>query len=195
MAQLKMYWFPDTPISDPPLPAGYSFSKYKTEADKLAWVECCKNGLVGDDATEAAFNDSILGWKDIDPYDDVFFLDFEGEHIGTITAFKFLDKNAGDVHMVGIRTDFRGKGLSKYMLAEALGHLKAKNVQWAQLTTDEWRKGAVKSYLTAGFLPVEYDEGMVPRWEAVLEEYGIDSVRMVSEDGKPFCVVTRSGRK
>jgi hypothetical protein len=42
---------------------------------------------------------------------------------------------------------------------------------------------------------VEYDEGMVPRWEAVLEEYGIDSVQMVTEDGKPFCVVTRSSLK
>ncbi len=195
MAQLKMYWFPDTPIFEGSLPEGYSFSKYKTEADKLAWVACCKQGLAADDATEKAFDDSILGWKDIDPFNDVFFLDHNGEHVGTITAFKFLDRNAGDVHMVAVRTDHRGLGLSKYMLSAALKHLKSKGVAWAQLTTDEWRKSAVKSYLTAGFLPVEYDEGMVPRWEAVLEEYGIDSVQMVTEDGKPFCVVTRSSLK
>ena len=195
MAQLKMYWFPDTPIDGTPLPEGYTISKYQTEADKLAWVECCKNGLVGDDADEKAFDNSITDNENIDLSDDVFFLDHNGEHIGTITAFVIKERNVGDVHMVGIRTDHRGRGLSKFMLSAALNHLKNKGVRYALLTTDEWRKGAVKSYLTAGFLPVEYDEGMIPRWEAVLEDYGIDSVKMVDEDGKPFCIVSRSGMK
>ncbi len=192
MAQLKMYWFPDTPISDPPLPEGYSLSNYKTEADKLAWVECCKNGLVGDDATAAAFDDSITSWEEIDLEKDVFYLDHNGEHIGTITAFVRKD-NVGDVHMVGIRTDYRGKGLSKYMMAAAQKHLRDKGVKYALLTTDEWRKGAVKGYLTAGFLPVEYDVGMELRWRAVLEDYGIDSVQMLYEDATPYKTIYRSG--
>ena len=195
MAQLKMYWFPDTPIFASPLPEGYAISKYQTEADKLAWVECCKNGLVGDDATAAAFDNSITDNENISLTDDVFFLDHNGEHIGTVTAFVIKERSVGDVHMVGIRTDYRGRGLSKYMLSAALNHLKNKGVRYALLTTDEWRKGAVKSYLTAGFLPVDYDEGMIPRWEAVLEDYGIDSVQMVDEAGEPLCIVTRSGRK
>ena len=112
MAQLKMYWFPGTPIDDEPLPEGYSFSTYKGDEDKSAWVEICKNGLVADDADDSAFDDSILSWDDIDPYKDVFFLDYNGEHIGTVTAFKFNDRNVGDMHMVGIRTDFRGKKLN-----------------------------------------------------------------------------------
>ena len=61
------------------------------------------------------------------------------------------------------------------------------------LTTDEWRKGAVKSYLSAGFLPGEYAQGMQDRWEAVLEEYGIDSVQMLYEDTTPFRVIERKG--
>ena len=195
MAQLKMYWFPDTPIDAAPLPEGYTISKYQAEADKLAWVECCKNGLVGDDADEKAFDNSITDNENIDLADDVFFLDHNGEHIGTVTAFVIKERNVGDVHMVGIRTDYRGKGLSKFMLSAALNHLKNKGVKYALLTTDEWRKGAVKSYLTAGFLPVEYDEGMEERWAAVLEDYGIDNVEMVDEDGKPFCIVTRKGLK
>ena len=195
MAQLKMYWFPDTPVFTAPLPEGYNIVRYCTEADKLAWVECCKNGLVGDDATAEAFDNSITNNENIDLFEDVFFLDHNGEHVGTITAFVIKERNVGDVHMVGIRTDHRGRGLSKYMLSAALNHLKNKGVRYALLTTDEWRKGAVKSYLTAGFLPVEYDEGMIPRWEAVLEDYGIDSVQMVDEAGEPLCVVTRSGLK
>ena len=191
MAQLKMYWFPDTPIFEGSLPEGYSFSKYETEADKLAWVECCKQGLAADDATEKAFDDSILGWEDIDPFNDVFFLDHNGEHVGTITAFKFSDRNAGDVHMVAVRTDHRGLGLSKYMLSAALKHLKSKGVAWAQLTTDEWRKSAVKSYLTAGFLPVEYDEGMVERWLKVMETFSIHELQMLDEEAKPFMLLKR----
>lgn len=193
MAQLKMYWFPGTPIDDEPLPEGYSFSNYKGDEDKSAWVEICKNGLVADDADDSAFDDSILSWDDIDPYKDVFFLDYNGEHIGTVTAFKFNDRNVGDMHMVGIRTDFRGKKLSKYLSNLTCKKLEAEGVDFISLTTDEWRKGAVKSYLTAGFLPVEYEMNMENRWNTVLEEYGIDSVQMVYEDGTPYKVITRKG--
>lgn len=186
MAQLKMYWFPDTPIDSSPLPEGYSISNYKTGADKLAWCECCKNGLIADDADEKAFDNDITNREDINLFEDVFFIDYSGEHVGTITAYVIKEENAGDVHMVGIKTEYRGKGLSKYMLSAALTHLKKKGVKYALLTTDEWRKSAVKSYLTAGFLPVEYNEGMEERWKAVLKEYGIESIRMVNEDASPY---------
>ena len=71
--------------------------------------------------------------------------------------------------------------------------LDAQGVDYIFLTTDEWRKGAVKSYLSSGFKPVEYDEGMTQRWQAVLEEYGIDSVDMVDEDANFFKTVYRQG--
>ena len=44
------------------------------------------------------------------------------------------------------------------------------------LTTDEWRKPAIKNYLTAGFHPVEYDVGMPERWAGVFAEMGIEPV-------------------
>ena len=59
MAQLKMYWIPGTPIKNFDLPEGYSISNYKCEADKLAWCDCCKDGLIADDADESAFYDEI----------------------------------------------------------------------------------------------------------------------------------------
>lgn len=184
-----MYWLKGTPINEVPLPEGYSVSNYKTEADKLAWCECCKNGLVADDADENTFDDTITKDPSINIYDDVYFLDYNGEHIGTVTAYKFLDRNAGDMHMVGIRTDFRGKGLAKYLNIITTKKLSAMGVDRIELTTDEWRKGAVKSYLSGGFLPVEYDEGMEERWSAVLADYGIESVQMVNEDGSPYKVI------
>ena len=183
MAQLKMYWINDgKEVELLQLPEGYSFSKYSGEQDKMAWVECCKNGLVGDDATEAQFDDSILGIDVCDPYDDVFFLDYNGEHIGTITAINHTDRNMGNMHMVGMKTEFRGKGLGKYLNNRCIHKLAGEGVKFIRLTTDEWRKGAVKSYLTSGFVPVQYEMGMEERWGKVLEEYNIDSVDMLYED-------------
>ncbi len=183
MAQLKMYWLPGTPINEVPLPEGYSVSNFRTDADRLAWCECCKNGLVADDADESTFYDRIESDPDINIYTDVFFLDYQGEHIGTVTAFRDKERNVGDMHMVGIKTEFRGKGLAKYLNFITQKKLAAEGVKYIFLTTDEWRKGAVKSYLSGGFLPVEYDEGMEERWRAVLREYGIPQVDMLNEDG------------
>lgn len=188
-----MYWLPGTPINEVPLPEGYSISNYSCDADMLAWCECCKNGLVGDDANEQAFIDSISSNPNINVFEDVFFIDHNGEHIGTVTAFVIKEKNIGDMHMVGIRTDYRGKGLAKYLNFITCKKLEAAGVDYIVLTTDEWRKGAVKSYLNGGFKPVEYDEGMEERWAAVLEDYGIDSVQMLNEDATPYKIIRRAG--
>ncbi len=195
MAQLKMYRLPGTPFTEEPLPEGYSISNYKTEADKLAWCECCKNGLVADDADENTFYDRIGKDENINVFEDVFFIDYKSEHIGTVTAYVIKERNVGDMHMVGIRTDYRGRGLAKYLNYITNKKMDAANVKYTVLTTDEWRKGAVKSYLNGGYLPVEYDTGMEERWAAVLEEYGIDSVQMLNEDATPYKIIYRAGLK
>ena len=195
MAQLKMYRLPGTPVDDPPLPEGYAITNLKKDSaeDKLAWCACCRDGLSGEDglpqftkAIEDRASDCLV------PERDVLFLDYRGEHIGTVTAYVNRE-NLGDVHMVAIRTDFRGRGLAKYLSAAALKKLDREKPDYIFLTTDEWRVGAVKSYLSAGFLPVEYDEGMEERWADVLERYGIDSIRMLREDASPYKTVYRRG--
>ncbi len=182
MAQLKMYWLAGTPIEELALPEGYSIVNYKGPEDIQAWLDCCKNGLEADDADKSRFDARITDHDDINIETDVFFLDYEGEHIGTATAIFHPDENCGELHMVGIKTEFRGKGLGKYLNNVCVKKLAAQDVDYIYLTTDEWRKGAVKSYLTSGFVPVEYDEGMQKRWEAVITEYNIDSIDMVNED-------------
>lgn len=191
MAQLKMYRLTGTPFVEEPLPEGYTISNYKRSEDKLAWCECCKHGLVADDADEKTFDKDILEATD-KPFEDVFFLDHNGEHIGTVTAF-VRDDGYGDMHMVGIREDYRGRGLAKFLNYITIKHLESRGVPYTILTTDEWRKGAVKSYLSGGFLPVEYDVDMELRWSKVLEEYGIDSVQMLNEDATPYKIIYRTG--
>lgn len=197
MEQLKMYWFPGTPIEDAQLPEGYSFSNYKDESDIDGWIKCCQNGLVSDNYEEAQqeWFKSIASRPDIDLYNDVFFLDYNGEHVGTITCYLHSEDGTGDMHMVGMRTDFRGKGLGKYMNSTALRHIEKKNPRFVHLTTDEWRKAAVKSYLRAGFKPVKYSVNMQKRWEAVLEDIGVDSAEMYNNAGKLYRTIYRTGLK
>lgn len=190
-----MYWFPGTEIKEYELPEGYSFSKYKNVKDRDAWVEICRNGLVGDGHDGfRGFGDAIASQEDIDPERDMIFLDYKGEHIGTVTAFVMTDENAGDVHMVSIRDDFRGKGLQKYLMTAALKHLSQFDLNYVSLTTDEWRKSAITGYIKAGFRPVEYDIGMEERWEAVLEERNIDSIDMYYEDGSFYKTIVRKSK-
>lgn len=187
MEQLKMYWLKGTPVADLVLPEGYSLVNYKEcVEDKAAWVECCKNGLVGDDTAPEFFDECVADVDDCVPETDVFFLDYNGEHVGTASAIYHPAEKKGQLHMVGIKTEFRGKGLGKYLNNAAVKKLNAQGADYIYLTTDEWRKGAVKSYLTAGFVPVEYDVDMKARWEWMLCELGVDSVDMVNED-RSFC--------
>ncbi len=193
MAQLKMYFIPGTPIPEYTLPEGYSVSNYSEESDKQAWVDCCADGLLGENPGLDDFNDRITEHDDAKPEEDMFFLDYNGEHIATATAIYHPDENIGELHMVGMKQEFRGKGLSKYLNSIAVKKLVAQGVKYIYLTTDEWRKGAVKSYITAGFLPVEYNEGMPERWQAVITEYGISKIDMVDEEGIYFKTVYADG--
>ncbi|MCQ2462352.1 MAG: GNAT family N-acetyltransferase [Clostridia bacterium] len=189
MSQLKMYWLPDTPIKQLTLPEGYSFSHFDPSKDIHEWHNCILNGLCDGITDEQAYQNEIINFHDIVPEEDIWFLDYKGEHIGTVTGFVFKETNIGDMHMVGIRTDFRGKGLAKYLSYQVLTSLKNRNVKFVSLTTGEARVSALKSYLTAGFLPVEYAEGMQDRWENVLKTYNIDKIQMLNEDGTPYKII------
>ncbi len=188
MSQLKMYFLPGTPIKEHPLPEGYSYARFNPARDIPAWHSCILNGLCDGMTAEAAYQQAIVNFHEIVPEKDIHFLDYNGEHIGTVTAFIRKSNGFGDMHMVGIRTDFRGKGLAKYLSSISLKSLEPYHVP-ILLTTDEWRVAAVKSYLSAGFLPVEYAEGMVDRWEKVLAAHHIDHIQMLNEDGSPYKMI------
>ena len=189
MAQLKMYWKRQTPAPIE-LPEGFTVVNYKDESDIPAWIEICKNGLVGDEATEENFKGAILECDDLVPEKDLFFVDYNGEHVATTAVIYHPAKNMGHVHMVSVRSDMRGKGLGNVLNQIAVNKLYNDGCDYAFLTTDEWRKAAVKSYLSYGFQPVEYDEGMYDRWVAVMKEYGIKELEMLKEeDASHHCFI------
>lgn len=195
MAQLKMYWFADNDIPELTLPEGFvftNFSEKNRDIDIHDWNECIRTWTESDETDEQRFKQEIYDFKDIVPERDVWFLDYNGEHVGTATSFIWGESGVGDMHWVGIKKEFRGRGLAKFLSWKIQTELKKRGVKYVSLTTGESRPAAVKSYLTAGFLPVEYDEGMVERWEKVLKTYNIDSVQMLNEDATPFKIIYKA---
>ena len=187
MAQLKMYRMMDRPIEEPALPEGYSYGAFDPEKDIHAWCECLRGGnLIEGRTDEEAYRDEIINFKDIDPARDIQFLDYNGEHIGTATCFTWSHNGHGDMHQVGIRKDFRGRGLAKYLSYIILKKTKERGVKILELTTGEGRPAAVRSYLAAGFQPVEYDYRMQERWEVFMRDWTIGSLDMLYEDGTPY---------
>jgi predicted N-acetyltransferase YhbS len=91
--------------------------------------------------------------------------------------------------MVSVLTEERGKGLGHCLCKIAESRLHEQGNRMAFLTTDDWRKGACKSYLAAGFYPVNYDDDMVERWTDLITEFGIESVQMLKDNGEPDCVI------
>ena len=184
MAQLKMYYMPGTPLTWEPLPEGFSYSKYDPATDLHLWCDCLRNGgLIGDRTDEQMFFDEIVNFKVIDPANDILFLDYNGEHVGTATAFVYPETNMGDMHQVGIKEDWRGRGLAKYLSQIVIRTLLDRGVNFISLTTGEGRPAAVRSYLKAGFQPVEYDYRMESRWRAFMQKYDIPKLDMLYEDG------------
>lgn len=194
MSQLKMYCLPKNFRGVSPLPEGYSYSLFNPATDVHAWCECLRGGhLIDGRSDDQAFFDEIINFKDLVPSTDIHFLDYLGEHIGTATGFVHSPANIGDMHQVGLKEEFRGRGLSKYLGSIVLSDLFSRGVRFVSLTSGEGRPAALKSYLSAGFLPVEYAEGMVDRWENVLETFGTDSILMLNDDGTPYKTIYRKG--
>ena len=193
-SQLKMYWLTDNPLKDYVLPEGYSFSHYSPEnkeRDIHDWNECIRTWDHSDETDEERFKHEIFDFKDINPVEDTWFLDYNGEHIGTATSFIYKSTGMGDMHWVGIKKEFRGKDLSKYLSWIVMKTLKERGAPYVSLTTGEGRPAAVKSYLNAGFLPVEYAEGMEERWLAVMDKFGIDELQLLNEDAAPLKMLYR----
>ena len=193
--QLMMIVFPK-PLLPIGLPEGYQVTNYTgKEEEQDAWLEVCKYGLTSENDTRAKFKREILDWGGIKPLEDLFFIEHEGRKVATITAVDRVENGMGYVHMVAVKPEYRGKGLGNCLIRIALNKLAQNQCRMAYLTTSEERRAACKSYLSAGFYPVNHGEDMPGRWSALLSELGIESVRMLTENGEPDILIYADGQK
>ncbi len=178
MSQLMMCKTMAEGVFPYPLHEDYYIRNFRETEDEIAaWIEICKNGLFGPDAGREGYVSSITNVAGVVPERDIFFVCERktDRPVATITGFVRPD-GAGDIHMVAAIPEVRDKKIGHAMLAHALEKLSRDGVEKVYLTTDEWRKPAIKNYLTAGFCPVEYDVGMPERWVGVFAEMGLEPV-------------------
>lgn len=193
MEQLKMWWIRKE-VKPVMLPEGYSVRRFDgTEKDIDAWVDICKNGLLGPDAGREAFQSTMVEYQDLDVRNIIFIVHGDNA-VATVTPVVH-DGGLGYVHMVACRPDQRGKGLGNALNRLVMRFLYDAGCDRAYLTTDDFRLAAVKSYLSADFMPVLYgDEAqMERRWADVFEKLGVDEIQAVDDNGAFVKTIRRSG--
>lgn len=179
MRQLKMYWR-QQPIEDFILPEGYAVARFGKTGDRERWLDIVYDGR--DDRNPATFDNMITHYPDVVAERDTFFIALQDEYVATITAVYHPAEAMGYIHMVYAKCKVRGKGIGNFMNSLALKRLAEYNCEYVYLTTDDFRKPAIKSYLRAGFLPVDYDDDMTARWQTIIDELRIPQVDMLRDD-------------
>ena len=135
--------------------------------DEAAWCRIME-GNVGTNWTVQKCRENLI-WDSRFQAENLFFILHKGEPIASACAWRANDQSPaiGEVHMVAVLSEHRGKGLGHLLNALVLHRLKALGYQKAHLKTDDWRLAAIKTYLTAGFQPLNTHESHPERWKAI----------------------------
>ena len=187
MSCLKMY-FINPKARNIPLPDGFTVTKFQSEADIGPWLDICHDGLISPDAGIEKFRGELVELDGPDPYRDTYFIEKDGQKIATFTVVPNMwSTGMGYIHMVALRSEFRGLKLGSFMADYALQKLIAMGKERVFLLTGDARLPALRTYINAGFLPVNYidEEGkdMVERWQNVVNNLGLESLDLLNDDG------------
>jgi len=192
MAQLKMYRKPQNVLFKN-APDGVTVRTYNgTKEDMQLWLDMCKCGILGPDASEAEFHECITKDIRIDPLKDIYMFELDGKTAATITAVIDRETKLGTVHMVDSFEWARGRGIGSYMMFVVLDRLVSEGMEWIQLSTDDFRIPAIKSYIRQGFLPVNNDGDMEERWSKILSVIGMDEIEMLNPDFTTYKTIQKA---
>ena len=186
MQQLKMYR-PPMEAPEVKIPEGWHIRSYQA-GDGADWCLCCRGGALGvdDEASEAVFQTKMLDDPHVAAEDVLFIVDEKGFVGGTTTLYCRDEADWGTVHMVAVKKEAQGKGLSAPVVAAVIARSLEKGRDHITLTTDDFRVPAVKTYLRLGFLPVVGDMPMRRRWQALLTTMGYERIACVDENYQPI---------
>ncbi len=196
MKQLKMR-ITATDKSEPELPAGFIVraADDSSVADRQAWVDICKNGLLPENADIQMYEDVLIKHEGYKAGDTFFVINTSDRRpVATVTTI-CLPGNEGYVHMVAAREEARGKGIGNFLSDFAVYNLICQGRTNIWLTTDDFRVSAIRSYLRSGFRPVDCDTDMEERWLAWVEKYGYNDVEFLDEKGTVIKYLNNKPRK
>ncbi len=180
--QLEMYR-KAAAVEAKPVPSGVTVRNIRDSREDIhTWVEMCKCGIFEETVGNEGYDSTILSDPLIVPERDVYILELDGKPAATITAVIDAEAKIGTVHMVDSFPWSRGKGIGTYMMNLVLCRFEKEGMIWSKLKTDDFRIPAIKSYIRAGYRPVNVDADMEARWAKILKEIGVSEIEMYNPD-------------
>jgi mycothiol synthase len=156
------------------LPPGYRMRTYRA-GDEAAWARLMNTGQLGEWTAERT-RAELTGcpWPQFDALGLFCVTTDEDDEDVVGSACSWLidpkEEATGTLHMVCVSPEHQGRRLSYYPCLAVLHRLYERGLTAAQLSTNDWRLGAVKVYLELGFVPV-YRNALHPeQWRSVLEQ-------------------------
>ena len=171
-AQLFMQFDLDGELPPVVVPDGYGLRTYETEADDEAWVHIMNNSVsTGNKYTIDGFRKGIQTAPQFRP-ELMYFVTCNGEAVGSATAWRQYpeETRVGYVHMVGVLSEHRGKGLGRLVTLRAMHYFKEHAFEIAILRTDDFRLAAIKTYLALGFRPSNANPTHPDRWLEIFQK-------------------------
>ncbi|MBE6791697.1 MAG: GNAT family N-acetyltransferase [Ruminococcaceae bacterium] len=196
MSCLKMYNF-NPHIRGLSLPEGFSVTRFGGEEDIAHWVKICSDGLIDPETGFERFRSELIDIDGPDPYRDTYFIEKDGEKIATYTVVPDMwSTGMGYIHMVAVKTRFRGMGLGSFIADDSLSRLVEMGKDRIFLLTGDTRLPAVMTYLKAGFLPVNYidEDGrdMLERWQVIADRLELSDLGILDDNGEPLTIINPS---
>lgn len=155
------------------LPAGYRMRTYRP-GDEAAWAELMNTGEMGTwTAERAAAELTGRPWPQFDPLGLFCITTDADEHVVGSACAWLLDPSetvTGTLHMVCVAPGHRGRRLGYSVCLAVLHRFRERGFAAVQLTTNDFRLGAVKEYLQLGFLPVHSHPLHADQWKQVFHQ-------------------------
>lgn len=155
-------------------PAGYVLRTYRP-GDEAAWAQIM-DGRIGEWDVKKA-KAALFDQPCFEPGAMFFAVNASsGTAVGSACLWESAEDppDTGRLHMVAVVEEHRGHRLGEVLVTAVLSAAKSRGLARVVLTTDDWRLGAVKTYLKLGFAPVlnvkHEDHG--ERWTALKEKLG-----------------------
>lgn len=156
-------------LPEPIIPSEYILRTYQP-GDEFAWCEIMEDNI-GRNWTIEICRNKIIKDPRFQPKNFIF-ITHQGNPIASACAWRknLQEQVVGEIHMVAVKKNHRGKGLGHLLNAAVLTQLKILGFQKAHLKTDDWRLPAIKSYLKAGFHPLHTHQSHPERWKAIFDK-------------------------
>lgn len=148
---------------------GYDLRSYRP-GDEAAWSALMNTGSLGDWTVERTVKD-LTGCAQFDPESLFLLMAADGSLAASACAWtkKPDERTTGTLHMVCVDPAHRGRRLSEVVCTAALHRFRQRGFARVDLSTEEWRPGAVKVYLQLGFRPVYSHHTHADQWAKLRE--------------------------